>query len=195
MPLRSRPGSIQVTNFTITPASGTVVFGGPWTAQAFAEAQNSLCGCDSQFNSSVGGTAQADAAVMFAQAHSLTDAAAVTLSASDTANIPGGVIAASTIGQGDLSNTFMITGGIGTVDVTFSALVSISQSLFTDPEGVFAKDATSFQLTIDGQTALFMSASNQIGPNSLFSSSSSATSTRHYDPQFRPDLFAERHSN
>jgi hypothetical protein len=53
-------GSIQVTNFIITPASGTVVFGGPRTAEGFAQAQNSLFGCDSQFNSSVGGTAQAE---------------------------------------------------------------------------------------------------------------------------------------
>src|SRR5215831_11278075 len=68
-------GSISVTNLTITPASGTVTYGTPWTAQSFAQAQNSLCGCDSQFNSSVGGTAQADAMVMFAQGHALTDAA------------------------------------------------------------------------------------------------------------------------
>ena len=170
-------GSIQVTNFTITPASGTVVFGGLWTAQAFAQAQNSLCGCDSQFSSSVGGIAQADAAVMFAQAHSLTDASALTLSASDAVNIPGGVMAANTIGQGDLSNTFVITGGTGTVDVTFSALVTFAQSLFTDASGVFAMDDTPYQLTIDGQTVLFMDASNQIGASSSFSASSSDTST------------------
>jgi hypothetical protein len=94
-------GSISVTSFTITPSSGTVVFGTPWTAESFAQAQNSLCGCDSQFNSKVGGTAQADAMVMFAQGHALTDAAGLTLSAADAVNISSaGVMAANAIGQG-----------------------------------------------------------------------------------------------
>jgi hypothetical protein len=187
-------GSIQVTNFTITPASGTVVFSGLWTAQAFAEAQNSFSCCDSQFSSSAGGIAQADAMVTFAQAHSLTDASALTLSAADAANIPFGVIAASTIGQGDLSNTFMITGGTGTVNVTFSALVSFTQVLFTDASGVFAMDDTSYQLTIDGQTVLFMDASNQIGPNSSFSISSSGTSTDSMTLNFGESYFVDSYA-
>ena len=171
-------GSIEVTNFTITPASGTVVFGTLWTADSFAQAQNSLCGCDSQFNSSLGGTAQADAMVMFARAHALTDASGLTLSASDAVNITGGVMAANTLGQSTLFNaTFSITGTTGPVDVTFSALVNLAQSLFTDASGVFAMNDTSYQLTIDGQTVLFMDVSNQIGPSSSFSTSSSGTLT------------------
>lgn len=170
--------SISVTNFTITPSSGTVVFGAPWTAESFAQAQNSLCGCDSQFNSSIGGTAQADAMVMFAQAHALTDASGLTLSASDAVNITGGLMAANTLGQSTLFNaTFSITGTTGPVDVTFSARVDLAQFLFTDASGVFAVDDTSFQLTIDGQTVLFTDASNQIGPSSSFSTSSSGTLT------------------
>lgn len=171
-------GSIQVTNFTITPASGTVTFGTLWTADSFAQAQNSLCGCDSQFNSSIGGTAQADAMVMFAQAHALTDASGLTLSASDAVNITSGVMAANTLGQSTLFNaTFSITGTTGPVDVTFSGLVDLAQFLFTDASGVFAMNDTSYQLTIDGQTVLFMDASNQIGPSSSFSTSSSGTLT------------------
>ena len=171
-------GSIQVTNFTIAPASGTVVFATLWTANSFAQAQNSLCGCDSQFNSSLGGTAQADAAVMFAQAHALTDASGLTLSASDAVNITGGVMAANTLGQTTLFNsTFSITGTTGPVDVTFSALVDLAQFLFTDASGVFAMNDTSYQLTLDGQTVLFMDVSNQIGTSSSFSTSSSGTLT------------------
>lgn len=170
-------GSISVTNLTISPSSGMVVFGSPWTAQAFSQAQNSLCGCDSQFNSSVGGTAQADAMVQFAQGHALTDAAGLTLSASDAVNISGaGVMAANAIGQSTLFNTtFSITGGSGPVDVTFSALLNMTQFLFTDPSGVFANDETSFQLSIDGQTALFMDLANQIGSNSTLSDGFSGT--------------------
>jgi hypothetical protein len=169
-------GSIQVTNFTITPASGTVTFGTLWTANSFAQAQNSLCGCDSQFSSSLGGTAQADAIVMFAQAHAFTDASGLTLSASDAVNITGGVMAANTLGQSTLFNaSFSINGTTGPVDVTFSALVDLAQFLFTDASGVFAGNDTSLQLTIDGQTVLFTDVSNQIGPSSTFSTSSSGT--------------------
>lgn len=164
-------GSISVTNLTISPLSGTVVYSSPWTAESFAQAQNSLCGCDSQFNSSVGGTAQADAMVLFAQGHALTDAAGLTLSASDAVNISGaGVMAADAIGQSTLFNTtFSISGGTGSVDVTFGALLNMSQFLFTDPNGVFAMDETSFQLSLDGQTVLFRDLSNHIGSNATLS--------------------------
>jgi hypothetical protein len=170
-------GSFSVANLTITPTSGTVTYGTPWTAQSFAQAQNSLCGCDSQFSSSVGGTAQADAMVMFAQGHALTDAAGLTLSASDAVNIVGGgVMAANAIGQGTLFNTsFSITGGTGPVDVTFSAMLDMSQFLLTDLSGVFANDQTSFQLSLDGQTVLFMDLANSIGSNSSLSDSFSGT--------------------
>jgi hypothetical protein len=183
-------GSVSVTNLTITPTSGTVVFGTPWTAQSFAQAQNSLCGCDSQFNSSLGGTAQADAMVLFAQGHALTDASGLTLSASDAVNISGaGVMAANAIGQSTLFNTaFSITGGSGSVDVTFSALLNMAQFLFTDPNGVFARNDTSFQLSIDGQTLLFMDLSNQIGSNATlsdgFSGSLSDTVTLNFDQNY-----------
>ena len=187
-------GSVSVTNLTIMPSSGTVAFGRPWTAQSFAQAQNSLCGCDSQFNSSVGGTAQADAMVMFAQGHALTDAAGLTLSASDAVNISNaGVMAANAIGQSTLFNTsFSITGGSGPVDVTFSTLLDMSQFLFTDPGGVFAGNETSFHLSLDGQTVLFMDLANQIGTNSTlsdgFSGSLSDTVTLNFDQTYA--LFA-----
>lgn len=182
-------GSISVTNLTITLSSGTVTYGSPWTAQSFAQAQNSLCGCDSQFNSSVGGTAQADAMVAFAQAHALTDAAGLTLSASDAVNISGaGVMAANAIGQSTLFNTtFSITGGSGSVDVTFSALLNMAQFLFTDPNGVFAMDETSFQLSLDGQTVLFMDLANSIGSNSSLSDSFSGTLTDTVTLNFNQD--------
>jgi hypothetical protein len=183
-------GSIQVTNFSITAASGTVVFGGPWTAQAFAQTQNSLCGCDSQFNSSVGGTAQADAMVMFAQGHALADAVSLNLSASASASIAGaGVMAANATGQPTIFNTrFSITGGSGPVDVTFSAMVDITQHLFTDAAGVSALSDASYALSLDGQNVLFMDSFNQIGSSSSwsnsFSGSLSDTITLNFDQTY-----------
>ena len=180
-------GSISVTNFTITPASGTVSFGGPWTANAFAQAQNSLCGCDSEFNSSIGGTAQADAAVMFAQGHALADAVSLNLFASAATNVSGaGDMAANATGQPELfNNTFSITGGTGPVNVTFSATVDITQFLFTDMAGVSALSGVSYALSLDGQNVLFMSSFNQIGSNASwsnnFSGTMSATVTLNFD--------------
>jgi hypothetical protein len=190
-------GSISVTNLTITPSSGTVTYGMLWTAQSFAQAQNSLCGCDSQFSSSVGGTAQADAMVMFGQGHALTDAASLTLSAADAVNISGaGVMAANAVGQSTLFNTtFSITGGTGPVDVTFSAMLDMSQFLFTDFAGVFANNQTSFQLSIDGQSVLFMNLANSIGSNSSlsdsFSGALSDTMTLNFNQDYTLTGFAE----
>jgi hypothetical protein len=182
-------GSIQVTNFTITPASGTVVFGGPWTANAFAQAQNSLCGCDSQFNSSVGGIAQADAMVLFAQAHSTADAAAFNLAASASVDITSGIMAANATGQATIFSTmFSVTGGTGPVDVTFSAMLDLTQSLFTDASGTFALEDASYALSLDGQNVLFMDSFNQIGPSSSwsnnFSGSLSDTITLNFDQNY-----------
>ena len=116
--------------------------------------------------------------VLFAQAHAVTDSSGLALSASDAINITGGVMAANTLGQSTPFNaTFSITGTTGSVDVTFSAVVDLAQFLFTDASGVFAADDTSFQLTLDGQTVLFMDASNQVGPSSSFSTSPSGTVT------------------
>lgn len=164
-------GSISVTNLTITPASGTVTYGKSWTAQAFAQAQNSLCGCDSQFNSSVGGRAQADAMVMLAQGHALADAASLNQSASAVTNISAaGVMAANATGQPTIFNTsFSVTGGSGPVNVTFSAMVDLTQSLFTDAAGVSALSDASYALSLDGQNVLFIDSFNQIGSSSSWS--------------------------
>src|SRR4029077_6855748 len=58
--------SINFSNLQITPSSGSVSFGGPWTADGFAQAQNSLGELDAPFDSNVGGIASANAAVTFA---------------------------------------------------------------------------------------------------------------------------------
>lgn len=171
-------GSITITNLTITASTGTVVFGGPWTAQAFAQGQNSLCGCYSQFDSSNGGTAQADAMVMFAHGHALADAASLNMSASAATNVAGaGVMAANATGQPNLFSTFFITGTSGPVSLTFSAMVDITQSLFTDAAGVSALSDASYSLSLDGQNVLFMNSFNQIGSSSSWSNTFSGTLT------------------
>jgi hypothetical protein len=170
-------GSIQVTNFTVTPASGTVVFGGPWTAQAFAQAQNSLGENVAQFNSSTSGTATADALVTFAQGHSSADAVNVISMGSAGVDITGGVTVSSAVSQETISNTFQISGGGGPVNVTFGVLLNSMQNLFTDSSGVFASSEATFTLSVDGQIVLFNDIANQIGPSSSWTNNFSGDLT------------------
>src|ERR1019366_4745350 len=157
--------SIQICNFTMTSSSGTIVFLDLWTAEAFAQAQNSLGQNVSQFNSSLGGLAQANASVQYASAQSSADALNMILMGSTTVNIPGGLIAASAVSQQTLSNMFEITGAGGPVNVTFGVLLNSMQSLLTDSSGLFAGSEVAFTLSVDGQVVLFQDIANQIGPN------------------------------
>ena len=175
--------SIQVTNLTIDPASGTVVFGGPWTAEAFAQAQNSFGENVGQFNSSIGGTATADALVTFAQGHSSADALNVISMGSASANITGGVVVASAVSQETIYNTFQITGAGGPVNVTFGVLLNSMQSLFTDSSGVFASSEAAFTLSVDGQVILFNDIANQIGPSSSWTNNFSGKPDKHRQSQ------------
>ncbi len=117
-----RPDSVHATaiansqisffNLQIIPTSGTVVFLDPWTAEAFAQAQNSLGQFAQQFNSSVGGVAQADALVTFAQGHGIASAVNLTAGADSHGNIPGTTTAqARSTGIGDFFNSFTIVRG------------------------------------------------------------------------------------
>ena len=160
--------TISISNLTITPSSGSVVFMVPWTAEAFDQAQNSLGDNQSQFNTSLGGIAQSSASVQFASAQSSADAMNMILMASAGVNIPGSfVAAASATARADIFNsTFMITGGTGSVNVTFGAMLNSLQSLMTDASGILASSEVVFALTIDGNVVLFLDSPNQIGPNS-----------------------------
>jgi hypothetical protein len=59
---------INANSIGIVPSSGMVVFQQPWTAQVYAQAQNSLGQFDAHFDISVGGVAQTEAMVAFADA-------------------------------------------------------------------------------------------------------------------------------
>ena len=156
---------MQISDFTMTSSSGMIVFLDPWTAEAFAQAQNSLGGNNSQYNSSLGGLAQASASVQFASAQSSADALNLIQMSSGGVNIPGGLIAASAVGQETLYNMFEITGAGGPVNVTFGVLLNSMQSLLTDSSGLFAGSEVAFTLSVDGQVVLFQDIANQIGPN------------------------------
>lgn len=171
-------GSIQVSDFMMTSSGGTLVFLGPWTAQAFVQVQNSLGENQAQFNSSTGGIAQASAAVQFASAQSTSNAQNVVQSASGGVNILGGVNAALSDSQATLYNMFEITGPGGPVNVTSSVTLAYMQRMFTDASGVFANNEVAFTLSVDGMVVLFNQSTNQIGSNyGLWTNNFSSTLT------------------
>jgi len=88
----------------------------------------------------------------------------MTVSAASHVNLPGFDNQASSLGQGDLYGTFMITGGSGSVDVLFSMDVEGSLYGFTDEVGSFDPDWIA-GLWLDGAPILFDYQSLSGGPN------------------------------
>lgn len=191
-------------NVQITPVAGTLEFlGPPWTAEAFAQAQNSLGALDAQFDSSVGGVALANATVTYANGHG--DASAITLTgnANSQVNIPGcDVAAAFAVGRGAIFNAFRITGGTGAVAVDFSVDIAGDLLVQTDACGVLAQTETIFAWELFGLDStgtpittpiLFRHDILTIGPNDMQTTSFATTlSTRltlaFFDPA-QPSLF------
>ena len=160
--------SMSISNLTITPTAGTVVFDAPWTTEAFAQAQNSFGGFDQQFNSGLGTLVQANAMTQFATGQALADPINLVLNGSATVNLnnPSGLSAASSTGISDMYTTFRITGGTGPVNVTFSAMLNSLQSLMTTGGGILASSEVIFALTINGNVVLFRDSPLMIGANS-----------------------------
>lgn len=141
--------TLNFSNLQITPTTGSVQFAGSWEATAFAEARNSLGEVLLSFDSSSGGVAHADASVTFANGHGLADASGVIIGCATGVNIAGCLPReASSVGRGSLFNTFMITGGTGTVDVNISAMLDGMQHVLTDSCGELAESEVIFSMDI-----------------------------------------------
>jgi RHS repeat-associated protein len=159
--------TLTFNNLTIAPSAGTVVFAGTWTAESFSQAQNSLGELSQQYVVTNGATATTDATATFAAGHG--DASPLTLSgtASSSSIIPGSnPQQAISEGQPDVYNSFMITGGTGTVNVAFSVNLTGLLNVSTDSYGSNAQAETIFNLTVDGNSTLFSDNLLSMGPNS-----------------------------
>jgi len=162
--------NIALFSFQITPKEGTLQLFGSWAGEAFAQASNSLGQLASTFDSTVGNFALADTVgVSFAEGHGLASALVlgVTATASSNVNIPGTTTTtqASSVGLGTLFNSFIITGGIGSVDVAFSVHIAGAQHVVTDKFGLRARTTTIFDLELNGTPILFHDSIDDIGPN------------------------------
>lgn len=161
--------SIQVSNLTITPGSGTLVFLDLWTAQADAQAQN-----QQQSSSSLGGLAQASASTQFSSAQSSADALNEILLGTTEINIPNEIRDSEYATASQLIyNMLEITGAGGPVNVSFGVLFNISQSLYTDWYGLSSESWGSLGVSIDNQGVGFYS-ENQVGRFGRWSYNSSS---------------------
>ncbi len=160
--------NLDVTNFTITPSAGSVMFSSPWTAEAFASAQDSSDPSKQQFNSSFGKLAQAGAATLFASGQASSDPISL-LSSSASASFgqPSGYMVASGVAKSMIfDSTFEITGGTGPVNVNFSALLNGLQSLTTTGGGIDAISSVIFDISINGKDVVSLDSYKQIFKNS-----------------------------
>jgi len=147
--------SINVSDLQITATNGSIVFGGPWAPQGFAQAQNSLGNLNAQSNSNPGGAA-ANAAVPYVV---VSGSANANLNATASSGVDlSGITAPSfgnSAGQGTLWNVFEITGGSGPTSVAFSALVTGLLQLTTDAATLDAYTEAIFNLTLNSSSVLF----------------------------------------
>ena len=161
--------TVTLTNLQIVPSSGTVVFstpqfGSPTTASGAAA--NSLGEEDG--DSAVSPTfAQAFTTVTFASAGGAAELSSMSLNAVTNVTLSGCGCSAENEGQGALRLSFMIVGGTGPVDVTFSALTETIQNLVTDQLSLFAVSETRIFLNVIDVATFSFDSSLRIGPNEV----------------------------
>jgi len=150
--------TVSLTNFQIVPSSGTIVFstsqiGSPTSAHGAAVNSLDEEGGDSQQSPTF---SQAFTSITFASAGGASELSTMSLSANTNVTLPGCRCEAETEAGATLRLGFMIVGGSGPVDVTFSALAQTIQTLVTDQFSTFATSETNIVLNvIDAATFSF----------------------------------------
>src|SRR5688572_29047572 len=163
--------SVSVSSIQLTSTSGTIVFLGPQfgdRAGAFAGASNTTSTGLFQETSNIRSDptrAEATTSITFANAAGVADFPNLLVSANGNIMLSGCVCTADAEGAGTLLETFMITGGTGTVDVTLSALLQTMQSLVTDQFSLFAASDATMNFQVAGVDIFSLDSRLSIGPN------------------------------
>ena len=162
--------SVSLTNLQIVPTSGTIVFFLPEFSpgtRAFARAINSF-GEESVEVAESLTSSQANAHVTFAGASALSDFTNFSFNANSNLMLSDCLCSAFSVGQAFLLESFMITGGTGTVTVNVSALLQTMQTVMTEQTGLLAESNIFVGLTVGNLTDHFsFDSALRIGPNSL----------------------------
>ena len=185
--------SMTLSNFQVVPTSGTIMFFLPRN-QALARATNSLNQESLQIVVTESlTTAQASANVTFASASAVADPVNSSGSQNSNATLSGCNCEAFAVGQTVLQQSFIITGGTGNVDVLFSGLLVMSQTLLTDEFGLVAGSNVLVGIHL-GSSSIFPTifSTLTIGPNgSLVSNIEQQLSqilTLQFNTEYRFDL-------
>jgi hypothetical protein len=163
--------SVSVSSIQLTSTSGTIVFLGPQfgnRAGAFVNASNTTSTGLFQETSNVRSDptrAETTTSITFANAAGLSDFTNSLVSANANIMLSGCVCTAMAEAGASLRDTFMITGGTGSVDVTFSALLQTMQSLVTDQFSVFAASDATMNFQVAGVDIFSLDSRLSIGPN------------------------------
>lgn len=164
--------SLSISNLSIAPQTGTLVFDGSFTSTGFAQAANSLREGDAQFNFSPPDPTHAQANVTWANATGDASASALTAGAASAVNLPDFDNFGRSQGQGSLDGTlfgffsFTVSGGTGSVNVTFSMDVAGYLHGFADAAGSFDTElVATLQLDSVQSPVLFNRFVLQGGPN------------------------------
>jgi hypothetical protein len=164
--------STQVTfsNFQIVPTSGTVVFSTPQFGSPTSASGAAVNSLEEEEGELVQNPTHSEAGVSitFANAGGVSDLASFTLSANTNVTLSGCICSAETEGLAGIRQSFMIVGGAGNVDVTFSAVMQSIQNLVTDQFSLSAASEARFFVSIlDVESFSFDSQLRIIGPNGL----------------------------
>jgi hypothetical protein len=160
--------SVSLSNVQLVPTSGTIVFFLPQFSpgtRAFARATNSLGEESVQASESLT-TSQATANVTFASASALSNFTNFSFSANSNVMLSGCNCSAFSVGQTFLLESFMITGGSGTVTLNVSALLQTMQTVMTDQFGLLAESNIFVGLSVSNADHFSFDSSLRIGPNS-----------------------------
>ncbi len=123
----------------------TPQFGSPTSASGAAVNSLEEESGDLQFSPTF---SQAFTSITFASAGGVSELSSMGLSGNTNVTLPGCICSAETEGQASLRLSFMIVGGSGPVDVTFSALAQTIQNLVTDQFSTFATSETRIFLSV-----------------------------------------------
>ena len=195
--------TVSLSNLQLVPTSGSIVFLGPQfgsrtTASAAVSnsATNGLFEESSTFSQSPT-RAEAITTITFASAAGVSDFPNSLFSANSNVTLSGCTCTGESEGLAALHESFMITGGSGSVNVNLSALFQSIQILATDELSLFAATQADLVLQVGGADTFFFHFGFTIPTGSINSDIQNQISqvvTLQFDQQYTLDVFLRANS-
>ena len=161
--------TISLSNLQIIPTSGTVVISAPQSGSQTAAGAAAVNSFDEEGGSNQQDPTHSEAStsITFASVNALSDFTTRALSVNTNVTLTGCRCEAETEANAVLRLGFMITGGTGAVDVTFSALAQTMQNLVRDQFSTFAVSEARIFLNVLGVTTFSFDSLLRAMPNEV----------------------------